>query len=141
MKRILAIGALVGSQVASAGMRMQGPGDARRKCLAMGYRERDQVSACQRAMRADFCGDGTAHTIDGVIVDFVDGIIQVQDSTWPLEAGWTPDGALCVSRDVRRRGLRAGSLIAACTRSLPICKSDTPVGALLITRTLGVIQP
>lgn len=54
--------------------------------------------ACTRAMRADYCGDGTSSTRDGTLVDVWDALgVQVDEApTWPFEAEWTVSGAKCV---------------------------------------------
>jgi hypothetical protein len=69
----------------------------------------DYHQACVRMLRADYCGDGVAHTITGTQVDVFDcakgqdasgtGCTGVQNSStsWGLEAEWGADGAKCVS--------------------------------------------
>jgi ADYC domain/Pentapeptide repeats (8 copies) len=55
--------------------------------------------ACTRMVRGDYCGDGTAHTVAGTMINIWDNFkIQERDtgSTMPLEAEWSPDGAVCV---------------------------------------------
>ena len=54
--------------------------------------------ACTRMLRADYCGDGTATTRDGTLVDVWDVVsIQSDDApNWTFEAEWTPRGASCV---------------------------------------------
>lgn len=55
--------------------------------------------ACTRMLRGDYCGDGTAHTIDGMSVNVYDGFAIREDSEdWEVEAEWTTEGARCVSR-------------------------------------------
>ncbi len=61
----------------------------------------DYHEACVRMIRADFCGNGVAHTVDGTLIDTAD-IIGVQTFTadgWYMEAEWTPDGARCLVHD------------------------------------------
>jgi hypothetical protein len=49
-------------------------------------------------VRADYCGDGTPHTVNGTPIDVYDGIgIQAPDTNWLVDAEWGPDGALCVN--------------------------------------------
>ncbi len=55
--------------------------------------------ACTRMLRGDYCGDGTAHTTDGVPVNAYDGYgIRYDSDDWDIEAEWTPDGARCAER-------------------------------------------
>lgn len=104
------------------------------KCALMGYRPWRQApeeclgegqcwrpsleyhhEACVRMIRADYCGDGQDHTMDGIYVDVWDNAgIQTQtpysaepaayNATPPtgvpfgLEAEWTPRGARCINQ-------------------------------------------
>ena len=57
--------------------------------------------ACTRAARADYCGDGTAHTREGTLVDMFDVYgfnVREQDSGFLPEAGFDEDGATWMSR-------------------------------------------
>ena len=55
--------------------------------------------ACTRALRADYFGDGTAHTVDGTLINMYDGLgIRLDSEPWPIEAEWTEHGAVCVSQ-------------------------------------------
>ena len=84
------------------------------KCYRWGYRPwasgyGDLATmhwTCTRLARADYCGNGVPHTQDGTWVNVWDtlpspGPIQSHGST-PLgmvfEAGWSTDGAVCLSR-------------------------------------------
>ena len=59
----------------------------------------DHHQACTRALRADYFGDGTAHTTDGVLISMYDGYGVREDSEdWTIEAEWDADGAVCVSQ-------------------------------------------
>mgnify|MGYP007130736584 CR=1 FL=1 len=52
-------------------------------------------------IRADYCGDGTAHTVNGTILDIFDYLsppVQLQEEKWQMEARWTQTGALCLSQ-------------------------------------------
>jgi len=54
--------------------------------------------ACVRAVRADYCGNGLSMTAEGTQVNFYDSAgLQKDESNGPLEAVWTPAGALCVN--------------------------------------------
>lgn len=75
------------------------------KCVRFGYKPwktvnehslQDYHQACVRMVRADYCGDGTAHTKDGTIINVYDRLnIQKRDAAagMPFEAAWGIDGA------------------------------------------------
>ena len=72
------------------------------KCVELGYKPWNgdirELAACVRALRGDYCGDGTPYTVDGAIVNIYDDDgIQPDGIPWTPEAEWTPDGATCVS--------------------------------------------
>jgi hypothetical protein len=84
------------------------------KCVEMGYKPwkihsscegngcaislADHHQACTRAIRADYCGDGTPYTVDGRRINVYDKLrIQLDEANWPFEAEWDVNGALCVS--------------------------------------------
>lgn len=79
------------------------------KCVRFGYRPwatgpdgrslTPQHAACVRMVRGDYGGDGQAFTKDGMIIDLYDPQgIQSSDmaAEQTFEAGWTPQGAVCV---------------------------------------------
>jgi hypothetical protein len=85
------------------------------KCIRYGYkpwgRGRHGESlvpyhaACVHMIRADYAGDGTPHTKAGTYVRYHDDAVNWQhvdapekEPTWAFEAGWSPDGAVCVAR-------------------------------------------
>jgi hypothetical protein len=87
------------------------------KCVEMGYKpwrkavvchlgqgcRRESIGhlhqACTRLLRGDYCGDGTAHTTDGTLVNMYDGYgIRIDSEPWNIEAEWSADGAICVER-------------------------------------------
>ncbi len=83
------------------------------KCVRMGYRPwasgpdgkslAPQHAACVRMVRADYGGDGQPWTKDGMRIDVYDPQdIQTpaNDPADSFEAGWSPEGAVCV-RHVR----------------------------------------
>ena len=72
----------------------------------------DYHQACTRMVRADYCGDGTPHTVTGTLIDVYDRLsptIQAQFSggnpNWGIEAEWGPDGALCAGDSLRLQHL------------------------------------
>ncbi|HLU65094.1 MAG TPA: ADYC domain-containing protein [Kofleriaceae bacterium] len=81
------------------------------KCIELGYRpwasagdvplERHHQS-CVRALRADYCGDGASHTVDGTLINIYDALgLQVDTEEWTFEAEWYSGGARCFSDDNR----------------------------------------
>ncbi|WP_374565942.1 ADYC domain-containing protein [Ideonella sp.] len=79
------------------------------KCLRMGYepwhsgpgghRMRAAFQACLRMVRADYGGDGTPHTENGQRIDVFDDLGVQEADRLPgqsFEAGWSPQGAVCV---------------------------------------------
>lgn len=88
-------------------------GAAIAKCVEIGYKPWKSIrpchgcaelslaehhQACTRAIRADYCGNGQAHTHDGRPINLYDGIaLQADTERWLLEAEWDADGARCVT--------------------------------------------
>ncbi|MBG1271952.1 ADYC domain-containing protein [Nostoc sp. WHI] len=79
------------------------------KCVRFGYKPwksfqgkplRDYHQACTRMVRADYCGNGKAHTRDGALIDVHD-VLNIQKPTlnnkMVFEAAWQPDGATCIN--------------------------------------------
>lgn len=108
------------------------------KCVGWGYAP-DEVGAdvhqsCTRLARADYCGDGRAHTVDGTLVDVYDrmGVMQPEPgSELEFEAGWGPDGATCVSRPrYVERDADGEELEIPCWDALPVCDDADAAFAL-----------
>lgn len=93
--------------------------------------------ACVRALRADYCGDGVAHTAAGTPINIYDAIgVQRDDAAWPVEADFGESGALCLSqpRWTQVPGAKAPvrkELPADCTARLRPCGPAMTAGALL----------
>lgn len=73
------------------------------KCVRFGYRPwaglAPQHAACVRMVRADYGGSNEPWTRNGMLIDMFDPQgVQVADEEPDLafEAGWTPQGAVCV---------------------------------------------
>ena len=72
------------------------------KCAEWGYHPwewPDHHQACTRMVRADYCGDGESHTIDGMVIHVLDeiGVENPEPGTnYAVEAEWGPDGATCL---------------------------------------------
>lgn len=78
-------------------------GSAIAKCIELGYKawtgNARELAACVRALRGDYCGDGTLYTVTGTMVNIFDAQgIQPDGVDWEPEAAWTADGAACVSK-------------------------------------------
>ena len=66
----------------------------------------DYHASCVRMVRADYCGDGVAHTYDGTEIDIYDHLWNnnaIATSTdgsdgFYLEAEWDDDGAHCINK-------------------------------------------
>jgi hypothetical protein len=114
------------------------------KCVAWGYKPwrvgPDLHQACTRMARADYCGDGVAHTTAGTRIDLFDGQGIQKPSAVPgdgfmFEAGWDAGGAVCVAhpryRDV---GADGHVRLPSCWSALPGCQDARAAeshGALL----------
>ena len=91
--------------------------------------------ACTRAIRADYCGDGTSFTTDGVTIDLYDGPgYRTAEPNWPFEAEWDEGGARCaVTRRVPtlpKPGCGARLQTTTCGAA-----TDFRSGALLMSQT------
>jgi len=83
-------------------------GSAIAKCLELGYKpwtgRAREIASCVRALRADYCGDGTPYTVDGTLVNLFDDVgLQFDEADWDAEAEWTPEGASCISKKAETR--------------------------------------
>jgi hypothetical protein len=105
------------------------------KCYRWGYRPwltgyaADMTTmhwTCTRMARADYCGDGTSHTVDGTWINMWDtlpapGPIQHHGLLPPLgmifEGGWGPQGAICLSH-ARWLSSLGSLLVNACPNRL-----------------------
>jgi hypothetical protein len=106
------------------------------KCVEFGYKSwlglSDHHHACVRMLRADYCGDGTPHTINGTLINLYDSAgVQADTESWPVDAEWGPDGALCVNRT--RGGVQPSCFAQKYTEA---CGSFSS-GALLIDEYAG----
>lgn len=97
---------------------------------AQGRSLRDYHQACTRAVRADYCGDGTPHTVNGTGIHVLDelGIEQVDPNvSYVVEAEWGPNGATCLNPG----NTRIANQQAGC--SLPLCGASFVSGGLIQT--------
>ena len=105
------------------------------KCVELGYKPwkdapdgsgslRQHHVACTRLIRADYCGDGQSHTINGRLIDVFDGVGVQSPSRdgllalWLLEGEWSPDGARCISPLINDRYVKANLSVPKCLLSL-----------------------
>ncbi len=105
-------------------------GAALAKCVEYGYKPwasangvslADAHQACTRMLRADYCGDGVPHTVNGTHVHVLDqlGVQGVDPNVqYVVEAEWGPNGAVCLNTGNRRHPeLALGCDIPACGES------------------------
>jgi len=62
----------------------------------------DEFLSCIRALRGDYCGDGTSHTNSGTDIDVFDKTLNQMTKSdcsdgRAFEASWTPAGAACIA--------------------------------------------
>lgn len=112
------------------------------KCVRWGYppweKSADGQSlapfhaACVRMARADYCGDGTPHTKQGTSIDNFDDLgIQkrgaADDPSYVFEAGWSPQGAVCVAHTRWNDVVTLDQLKAQCPRlaAIPHCDENS----------------
>lgn len=126
---------------------------AQAKCILWGYSPFHHGShgedfgpyyqACQHLVRADYDGRGTAHTRNGTSIDFwddagVETVSSAADPAYAFEAGWGPDGAVCVARTRWPDLLPADVLFASAPR-LKAARCDEAEarrrGALIFNRS------
>lgn len=97
---------------------------ARAKCVRFGYRpwvpaEERLYKSCVHMVPADYCGTGNPTTRNGMQIDLYDtaGIeTPDNDPTQDFEAGWTPEGAVCVRHVRVKENISLDRLVAACPR-------------------------
>ena len=102
---------------------------AQGKCLRFGYRYwmngstgeslLPQFQACLRMVRADYCGDGRSWTRNGMAIDMYDDVgvqFPEKNKAMPFEAGWSPEGAVCVHHSRVTENLALQELKQQCPR-------------------------
>lgn len=81
----------------------------------------NHLQACVRMLRADYCGDGTSHTVNGRTIEFWDSM-GMHNRTAPhftFEAAWTADGVTAM--DYPR--------VMNYNRGMPYCFYEVPWGS------------
>ncbi len=104
-------------------------GGAQAKCVRFGYKPWKQAAdgtplaasyeSCVRMVRADYCGDGQATTKEGMAIDIFDdhGIQQSEGGAdFRFEAGWSPQGAVCVAHTRVAENIDLEALATRCPR-------------------------
>jgi hypothetical protein len=124
---------------------------AQGKCVLWGYEPWGRgpqgedlapfYQACQFTVRANYDGRGEAHTRNGTPVDFADAIgiasfDTATDPTFGFEAGWGPNGAVCVARTRWPDLLDRATLIESAPALAGPCDEQEARrrGALIVTR-------
>ena len=149
---------LTGAWDMATGARLNAPdavtlacrGAALAKCVEWGYAPwataggvslADHHQACTRMVRADYCGDGTPHTINGTPIDVIDGLtpqIQAEGTigraAWGIEAEWGPDGARCVGSSLRLQMLDDLDIAYTTPTCLAALDDDTDCGTMSVAR-------
>lgn len=85
-------------------------------------------AACVHMTRADYCGDDRPYTKDGTSIDNYDDLgIQnrgaAKDPSYVFEAGWSPQGAVCVAHTRWSDLVTTEQIKARCPRlaAVPVC--------------------
>lgn len=109
------------------------------KCVELGYKPykglANQLQACVRLLRADYCGTGAANTLDGTTLNLFDaGGVQSDSEAWLPEAEWGPDGATCVNSKNNARWQLVADKAPSCVQKLlnASCATKFSNGSLLI---------
>lgn len=128
-------------------------GGARAKCLRFGYKPwgppvegvpaRTLYDTCVHMVRADYCGDGVGYTRNGTLIDLYDRFGIQKDEPAPgmsFEAGWGPDGAVCVAHTRIPENATLDEVLTACPRlrRAPTgrdCTESSASGALLFNKS------
>ena len=126
---------------------------SRGKCIVWGYDPWGRgphgedlapfYRACQFTARANYDGRGDAHTRDGTRIDLAD-ILNIQthdslaDTNYIFEAGWGPDGAVCVAATRWPELLTRADLLKTAPHLSGSCTEDDARrrGALVFTRVV-----
>jgi hypothetical protein len=108
------------------------------KCLELGFApwlDSDHFAACTRMVRADYCGDGRAHTRAGIQIAFnhvgANGARPATPSGYRFEALWRPDGAHCVE------ATRVAELFTIEDLTLQCPERNATLESCRTSRTLG----
>ena len=112
------------------------------KSVEFGYKpwlgHATRLATSVRALRADYCGDGTPNTVDGTMINIFDAAgIQTDDAAWVPEAEWTPNGARCISSILNTRFHQVAHTVPSCFPNTlgeeNSCGTEFADGAVIIT--------
>ncbi|MGH9885223.1 MAG: ADYC domain-containing protein [bacterium] len=110
------------------------------KCEELGYKGDSMIDtyhqACVRALRADYCGDGVSHTVDGTQINIYDRLgIQPDTQAWAVEANWTTEGAICIAKNRLGMAMTTPSVpqCMASKATIPCTTASWPGGVLIRT--------
>lgn len=102
--------------------------------------------ACLKMLPAEYGGDGVPHTVNGTMIDLFDFIginsPTPTDEAMDFEAGWTPEGAVCVAH-ARVPKVSTLAKIARAYPALPTgpdactLESARAAGALVLNRSMS----
>lgn len=101
------------------------------KCVSWGYAPwsagAELHQTCTRVVRADYCGDGRSYTEDGALiwVSEASAFAEVEARGYTREAGWGPNGAVCLDHQRFEAISRTGdAVLPACAAKLPACDGE-----------------
>jgi hypothetical protein len=114
------------------------------KCVELGYKQstghQPQLESCVRALRGDYCGNGTPYTVTGHQVNLFDDVgVQTDSALWMPEAEWTPQGARCISFNATTRFAENG-LSPTCLKGSNSLKSKSDCGSVGFTKGAVIIS-
>jgi hypothetical protein len=124
------------------------------KCVGWGYspwssREGQPLAelhqACTRMARADYCGDGRSHTVQGTMIDIYDTLgVQKADARSTalanaFEATWSVDGATCLA--ATRSGQPLDAVLRECPARFEWKEMDLGGGDRCLARRTGEEHP
>ena len=110
------------------------------KCLELGYKGDLALDtfhqACVRALRADYCGDGVSHTVNGTQINIYDVLgVQRDTQAWAVEANWTTEGAICINKGRLGTAMTTPTVpqCMASKATIPCAGTLWPLGVLIRT--------
>ena len=115
------------------------------KCVELGYVPwagySEEMQACVRMLRGDYCGNGTGYTVTGQTINLYDEDgIQADTEAWNVDAAWSPTGATCIGKEEATRYYQTGVGTPTCVtdktfKNDPKCGAKFANGAILIDET------